>query len=128
MDNAPPTFAPNDKVIGIAIGLPIYAVTAYFSSLEKALIAATIAMAIWFAVSAHWSKPKDRGFWVIVVMFCVANAAAIWALPTLPQFKAGLTVAFPVGIAEGLPLYWLLGLWLRRKSAGRTVPPISGLK
>jgi hypothetical protein len=117
MDNDPPTFAPNDKLIGIAIGLPIFAVTAYFSSLEKALIAATISMAMWTAVSAHWSKPKDIGFWVIVAMFGVANSAAIWALPTLPQFKAGLTVAFPVGIAEGFLLYWLLGLWLRRKSA-----------
>lgn len=91
------------------VGLPLFIVVASVSTLEKALLATTVSGALWVAVSERWQERARRGFWVVVAAFALANAAAIWALPVVGPFNAGLAVSYPLGLAEGFLLYWLLG-------------------
>ena len=103
-------------VVTFAQMMPPFALIAYVSSLEKALVACTVIWAIWVAVSERkdsWQKPS---FWWLVAAVGAANAIAIWAIPIGGPFKAGLFVAYPLGMAEGFGVYWLLGWWLPRKS------------
>lgn len=104
-------------LVAFAQVMPLFAVVAYFSSLEKALVVSTIVWAIWIAVSMRkegWHKP---GFWWIVALVAAVNAVAVWAVPINEQFEAGMAVAYPLGMLEGFAVYWLLGWWLRREEA-----------
>jgi hypothetical protein len=97
--------------------VPIFAAIAYFSNIQKALVATTIIWSIWVAVSARkdgWRKPT---FWWIVALVSLLNVVAVWVLPLNEPFNAGLAVAYPLAMAEGFGVYWLLGWWLRRKAA-----------
>jgi len=105
-----------EGLVVVAQVIPIFAITAYFSTLEKALIASTIIWSIWCAVAARkegWRKP---GFWLIVACVGAANAIVIWTIPLGEPFKAGIAVAYPLAMAEGFAVYWLLGWWLRSES------------
>jgi hypothetical protein len=51
----------------------------------------------------------EAGFLGLVGMFTLMNGVAIWALPAVAPFEAGLAVAYPIGMAEGFVLYWLIG-------------------
>jgi hypothetical protein len=82
---------------------------AFFSTLEKALLAATVSGAVWVAVSERWQRRERQGFWPLVGIFALVNALAIWALPVVGPFKPALAVSYPLGMAEGFFLYWLLG-------------------
>ncbi len=93
----------------VTIMLPVFFVAAYFSTLEKALLAGTVFGAVWVAVSERWQARTRRGFWVWVGLFAVVNATTIWALPVVGPFKSGLAGSYPLGMAEGFLLYWLLG-------------------
>jgi uncharacterized membrane protein YhaH (DUF805 family) len=97
-----------DALVALAT-MPFFALVAYLSSLEKALLACTVLWAVWVAVSERWQQRGRRGFWALVGLFALVNAIAIWALPALAPFKSGLAVSFPLGIAEGFLLWWLLG-------------------
>lgn len=107
--DAKPRGKAHDTLVAIATVTPVFAVVAYLSTLEKALLAATVFGAIWVAVSERWQERERRGFWGLVGLFALVNAISIWMLPAVGPFKAGLAVAYPVGMAEGFLLYWLLG-------------------
>lgn len=106
---AKPRSRGHDALVAIATVVPVFVIVAFFSTLEKALIAATVFGAMWVAVSERWHERGKHGFWLVVSLFAVVNAIAFFALPTLGPFKAGLTVAYPLGMGEGFLLYWLLG-------------------
>ena len=99
----------HDALVAIATVTPVFLTVAYFSTLEKALLAGTVFGAIWVAVSERWQGRTRRGFWSLVGLFALVNAVAIWALPAVGPFDAGLPVAYPLAMAEGFLLYWLLG-------------------
>ncbi|HEX6073343.1 MAG TPA: hypothetical protein VFY95_10100 [Sphingomicrobium sp.] len=84
-------------------------IVALISSLEKALLASTVVGSIWVAVSERWRNRTREGFWVVVAIFFIVNVIAIWAIPISRSFRAGLLVAYPLGMAEGFLLWWLLG-------------------
>jgi hypothetical protein len=65
---------------------------AFFSTLEKALLAATVSGAVWVAVSERWQRRERQGFWTLVGIFALVNALAIWALPLVGPFKQALAV------------------------------------
>lgn len=102
-----------EGLAALAQVIPVFAVVAYLSNLEKALVASTVMWAIWVAVSARKEGWRTSGFWWIVAFVSAINAVAVWALPMNEPFKAGLAVAYPLGMAEGFGVYWLLGWWLR---------------
>jgi hypothetical protein len=106
-----------EGVIALAQIVPVFAVVAYVSNLQKALVASTVLWSIWVAVSARKESWRTPGFWWIVAFVGAINAAAIWALPRNEAFKAGLAVAYPLGMAEGFGVYWLLGWWAGREAA-----------
>jgi hypothetical protein len=99
----------HDKLITVATVLPVFVVVAFLSTLEKALLASTVSGVMWVAVSERWQERARRGFWALVGLFAFVNAIAIWALPVVGPFKAGLAVSYPLGMAEGFLFYWLLG-------------------
>jgi hypothetical protein len=99
----------HDALVTIATVTPVFIVVAFFSTLEKALLAGTVFGAVWIAVSERWQERAKRGFWVLVGLFALVNTIAIWALPVVGPFKSGLAVSYPLGMAEGFLLYWLLG-------------------
>jgi len=70
--------------------IPVFVVVALISTLEKALLAATVFGAVWVAVTERWQNRKEAGFWGLVGFFALANALAIWALPVVGPFKAAL--------------------------------------
>jgi len=107
--DANPRSKGHDALVALATVTPVFAVAALLSTLEKALLAATVFGAIWVAVSERWQERDRRGFWALVGLFTLVNLVAIWALPAVGPFKAGLTVAYPLAMAEGFLLYWLLG-------------------
>jgi hypothetical protein len=107
--DAKPRSRGHDALVAIATVTPVFAVVALLSTLEKALLAATVFGAAWVAVSERWEQRERRGFWALVGLFALINVLVIWALPVLEPFKAGLLVSYPFGMAEGLLLYWLLG-------------------
>lgn len=96
-------------LVAIATVTPVFSVVLFLSTLEKALLAAIVFGATWIAVSERWHERGRRGFWGLVGLFSLLNAVAIWTPPVAGPFKAGLAVAYTVGIAEGFLLYWLLG-------------------
>jgi hypothetical protein len=106
-----------ESLVGFAQIIPIFAAIAYFSNLQKALVASTIIWSIWVAVSARKDGWRMPSFWWIVALISLLNAAAVWVLPLKERFNAGLAVAYPLGMAEGFGVYWLLGWWLRREAA-----------
>jgi hypothetical protein len=99
----------HDALVALATVTPVFVAVALISTLEKALLAATVFGAIWVAVSERWQERDKQGFWPLVGLFAVLNAVAIWALPVVGPFKAGLAVSYPLGMAEGFLLYWMLG-------------------
>lgn len=107
--DARPRSRGHDLLVAIASVTPVFVVVAFFSTLEKALLAATVFGAAWVAVSERWQQRDRQGFWALVGLFALVNAAAIWALPVVGPFKAALGVSYPLGMAEGFLLYWLLG-------------------
>jgi len=107
--DAKPRRRGHDALVAIATVVPVFIVAAFFSTLEKALLAATVFGAVWVAASERWQKRDRPGFWPLVGIFALVNAAAIWALPVVGPFKAALGVSYPLGMAEGFLLYWLLG-------------------
>ena len=108
-----------EGLIALSQVIPTFAVIAYISSLEKALVASTVIWSIWVAVSARKEGWRVPGFWWVVAIVAIVNAVAIWAIPINERFSAGLTVAYPLGMAEGFAVYWLLGRWLRHRSVVR---------
>jgi glucan phosphoethanolaminetransferase (alkaline phosphatase superfamily) len=108
-----------ESLVIFAQAVPIFATIAYFSNFQKALVATTIIGSIWVAVSARkdgWQMPS---FWWIVALVSLLNAVVVWALPLNERFNAGLAVTYPLGMAEGFGVYWLLGWWLRRAGGGK---------
>jgi len=99
----------HDALVAIATVTPVFVAVAFLSTLEKALLAATVFGAIWVAVSERWQQRDRLGFWPLIGVFALMNAVAIWALPVAGPFKAALVVSYPLGMAEGFLLYWLLG-------------------
>jgi hypothetical protein len=99
----------HDKLVTVATAITVFVVAAFFSTLEKALLAGTVIGAIQVAVSERWQTRTRQGFWGLVGLFALVNAIAIWVLPALHPFKSGLAVSYPLGMAEGFLLYWLLG-------------------
>jgi hypothetical protein len=99
----------HEALAAIATVTPVFVAVAFFSTLEKALLAATVFGAVWVAVSERWQQRERRGFWPLVGLFALINALAIWVLPVVGPFKAALGVSYPIGMAEGFLLYWLLG-------------------
>ena len=106
-----------EGLIAIAQIILVFALVAYISNLQKALVASVVLWSIWTAVSARKQGWRTTGFWWIVALVGAINAVAIWAMPMTEPFKAGLAVAYPLGMAEGFGVYWLLGWWLNRKAA-----------
>jgi hypothetical protein len=106
-----------ESLVVLAQVIPVFVIVAYLSNLEKALVASTVVWSIWIAVSARKEGWQTSGFWWIVTIVSGINAVAIWAIPINGPFKAGLIVAYPLGMAEGVGVYWLLGWWLRREAA-----------
>jgi hypothetical protein len=98
-----------DRLVAIATVVPIFVVVALISTLEKALLAATVFGAVWVAVTERWQNRTRAGFWSLVGFFTIANALTIWVLPVVGPFKAALGISYPLGLAEGFLLYWLLG-------------------
>jgi hypothetical protein len=107
--DAKPRSRGHDALVAIATVTPVFVVVAFFSTLEKALLAGTVFYAAWAAVSERWQWRDRQGFWPLVGLFALANAAVIWALPVTGPFRAALGVSYPLGMAEGFLLYWLLG-------------------
>jgi len=107
--DAKPRSRGHDALVAIATLIPVFIVVAFFSTLEKALLAGTVFGAIWVAVSERWQQRDKQGYWPLVGLFAAINFAAIWALPAVGPFKAALGVSYPLGMAEGFLLYWLLG-------------------
>jgi hypothetical protein len=99
----------HDRLVALATVIPVFVVVALISTLEKALLAATVFGAVWVAVTERWQNRTNAGFWGLVGFFAIANALTIWALPVVGPFKAALGVSYPLGLAEGFLLYWLLG-------------------
>ena len=99
----------HDALVAIATVTPVFLAVALFSTLKKALLAGTIFGAAWVAVSERWQQRGRHLFWPLVGLFAIVNALAIWALPVVGPFKSALGVAYPLGMAEGFLLYWLLG-------------------
>lgn len=116
VDSAKPSNRDHDRLITLAVVASTFVAVSLVSTLEKALLAGTVSAAIWVAVSERWQERARQGFWILVGLFALANAIAIWSLPVLHRFRSGLAISYPVGIAEGFLLYWLLG---RLKSEGR---------
>ncbi len=52
-------------------------------------------------------------------MVVIANIVAIWAVSFDRPFSSGHAVAYPLGMAEGFCVYWLLGWWERRSTGVR---------
>jgi hypothetical protein len=110
-----------EGVVAFAQAVPIFAIFAYLSNLEKALVASAILWSIWVAVSAHKDGWRTPSFWWIVALVSVINAVVIWVLPLNEPFRVpALAVAYPLAMAEGFGMYWLLGWWLRREAAPRS--------
>ena len=101
--DAKPRSRGQDAIVAIATVTPVFVVAAFFSTLEKALLAATVFGAAWVAVSERWQQRDGQGFWLLVGLFALANVAAIWALPVVGPFKAALG-SYPLGMAEGSAL------------------------
>lgn len=99
----------HDIFVAVATVLPVFVVVAWLSTMEKALLAGSAFGAVWVAVSERWNSREKAAFWPLVIAFLVVNAIAIWAIPITGEFKAGLAVSYPLGMAEGFLLYWLLG-------------------
>jgi hypothetical protein len=97
-----------DVLVAIAV-LPVFVVVAFFSTLDKGLLAGTVLYAMWVAVSERWPEREKRGFWHLVSLFALVNVIAIWALPVAGPFKSAHAVSYLLGMAEGFLLYWLLG-------------------
>jgi hypothetical protein len=106
-----------EALIVVAQTLPVFVVVTYMSTPEKALVTTMAFFSIWTAVSARWDQRDKPGFWWLVGLVLVANALAIWAIPMNTKLSAGHAVAYPVGMAEGFVVYWMLGWWQRRSSA-----------
>ena len=104
----------HDALVAIATVMPVFIAVSFISTLEKALLAATVFGSIWVAVSERWGRRRITGFWLLVGAFAVANAIAVWALPVVGPFKAALGISYPLGMAEGFLLYWLLGRLAKR--------------
>ena len=98
-----------DALVAIATVTPVFVVVAFTSTLEKALLASVVFGATWVAVSERWQRRDTQGFWPLVGLFTLVNALVIWSLPVVGPFKAALGVSYPLGMAEGFLLYWLLG-------------------
>lgn len=99
----------HDVIVAIATVTPVFVIVALLSTLEKALLAATVFGAMWVAVSERWQARVKRGFISLVGVFALVNAVLIWALPPVGPFRPALAVSYPLGMAEGFLLYWLLG-------------------
>lgn len=99
----------HDRLVAVATVIPVFTVVALSSTLEKALLAATVFGAVWVAVTQRWQNWRRAGFWGLVGLFALANALVIWVLPVVGPFKSALEVSYPIGVAEGFLLYWLLG-------------------
>lgn len=85
-----------EGVVTFAQVIPIFAVVAYLSSLEKALVASTIIWSIWVAVSARKDGWRTPGFWWVVFFVSVANCMVVWFLPLKEPFSVpALAVAYP---------------------------------
>ena len=108
-----------ETLVVVAQTLPFFVSVTYVSTPEKALVATMAFFSIWTAVSARWDGRDTPGFWWLVGLVLVANVLAMWAIPINTRFSSGHAVAYPVGMAEGFVVYWLLGWWLRRRSDGR---------
>lgn len=103
-----------EMLVVVAQTLPIFVIVAYFSTAEKALVATMAFFSIWTAVSARWEGRSRSGFWWLVGLLVLANVIAIWAIPINHSFSSGHAVAYPLGMAEGFLVYWLLGWWISR--------------
>lgn len=103
-----------EMLVIIAQTLPLFVVITYLSTPEKALVTTMAFFSIWTAVSMRWDGRHKSGFWWIVGLVIAANAAAIWSIPMNSRFSSGYAVAYPVGMAEGFGVYWLLGWWIGR--------------
>jgi hypothetical protein len=99
----------HDVFVAVATVLPVFVIVAYVSTLEKALLAGTVVGAMWVAASERWQSRDKAGFWPLIVVFGIINVIGIWAIPITGEFRAGLVVSYPLAMAEGVLLYWLLG-------------------
>ena len=99
----------NDALVAISTVTPVFVVVASISTLEKALLAATVFGAAWVAISERWQQREKQGFWPLVGLFALVNALAVWGFPVSVPFGSALSVSYPLAIAEGFFLYWLLG-------------------
>lgn len=103
-----------EMLVVVAQTLPLFVVVTYISTPEKALVATMAFFSIWTAISARWDGRNKPGFWWLVGSVVFVNALGIWAIPMSTRFSSAHAVAYPVGMAEGFFVYWLLGWWLRR--------------
>jgi hypothetical protein len=99
----------HDRLVAVATVIPVFVVVALTSTLEKALLAATVFGAGFVAVTERWQNRTKAGFWGLVGFFAVVNAVTIWVVPVFGPFKAAFEVSYPLGLAEGFLLFWLLG-------------------
>lgn len=108
-----------EMLVVVAQTLPMFVIVAYFSTAEKALVATMAFFSIWTAVSARWEGRFKSGFWWLVGLVAIANVIAIWAIPINHRFSSGHAVAYPLGMAEGFLVYWLLGWWIKRERSAQ---------
>ncbi|MDR6125936.1 hypothetical protein QE361_003636 [Sphingomonas sp. SORGH_AS802] len=106
-----------EAVIVFAQTLPVFVIVSYISTPEKALVTTTVFFSIYTAVMSHWGVRNQRGFWLLVALILGVNIVVIWAIPITGKSPSGHAIAYPIGIAEGFAVYWLLGWWRRRGSS-----------
>ena len=93
----------------IALIIPVFAIVAFFASLEKAFLASVVTAVLWTAAEARWAHSHRAGFWWILILAALVNATAIWLIPIDREFKASLLVGHGLAASELFLLYWLLG-------------------
>ena len=94
---------------GAAVVIPVFVVVGLFSSPEKAFLAAVATAILWTAAEARWEHRHRQGFWWILILAALVNAAAIWLVPINREFKASYAIGLGLAAPELLLLYWLLG-------------------
>lgn len=90
--------------------IPVFFLIAEISNLQKALVSVVAIYTFYVLISEKWSNKGRVGFWIIVGLFAVIHAIAIYSV-TLESRISPAMIFLPLSVVDFFAMYYAIGLY-----------------